>query len=822
MKISYNWLKEFINIDLTPPQLSSLLTDCGLEVEGTEAFSSIKGGLAGVIIGEVVHKEKHPDADKLSLTKVDIGGKELLSIVCGAPNVEAGQKVLVATVGTEIFTDEGSFTIKKAKIRGAVSEGMICAEDELGLGSSHEGIMVLPDDAKKGMSASAYYKIEKDWVFEIGLTPNRADATSHLGVARDVWAVLKTALLPPEQKNNKKLEFNFQRENSLETTITERPINISVENPEACPRYAGLSVKNIIVEESPEWLKNKLKAIGLKPINNIVDISNFILFDLGQPLHIFDADKVAGQKIIVKKYDKAFKFQTLDGETHDMTSDDLMICNSEEPMCIAGIYGGINSGVTTDTKNIFIESAYFDAVTIRKTAKRLGLKTDSSFRFERGADPDMTLTALIKAAGMICKLAGGTIASPIIDNYPQKITPFKVDFCYDNYYKLSGSTITKNKIKDILTALEIEIKEEKDNCLSLSVPPYRVDVTREVDVIEEIMRIFGFNNIEIPEKLNTSSSHFGSKGFETIANNIAQFLSHRGYYEMMNNSLTKTDYYKELDFFDAVKSVPILNPLSKDLAFLRQTLLYSGLEVIAYNMNRTLTDMKLFETGKVYQLNKALQGLDKYLENYYTALFLTGKPYNETWKQNNETFDFYQLKAEVNLVLKRLGLSSNKINVSESDDSIFEYGLKYDIDEKPLIQLGEVNKKIQQYFDIKQEVFYAEFNGTALMEALKHMPFQYEEPSKYPKMRRDLALLLDARTTFAEVEKLALSQNFKQLIDIGLFDIYKGKNIESGKKSYAVNFTFQDANKTLTDREVDSMMTKLINLYKKNLKAIIR
>jgi len=821
MKISYNWLKKHININLPAEDLSKLLTDCGLEVETLEEVCAVKGGLKGVVVGKVTHKEKHPDADRLSLTKVDIGSGDLLDIVCGAPNVAEGQKVLVATVGTKIYLPDGDFVIKKNKIRGYNSEGMICAEDELGLGESHAGIMVLPENATVGMKASEYLKIDNDWLFEIGLTPNRADAASHLGVARDIYAVLKNRDFLDHYKKYVPV-INREKDLTIVPDVKGLSIGIAVENPESCPRYTGITISGISVNESPEWLQNKLKIIGLKPINNIVDISNYILFDLGQPLHIFDADKIDGNKVIVKKFDENFEFITLDGATQKMTSDDLMICNTKHPMCIAGVYGGLNSGITSATKNIFIESAFFNPVTIRRTSKRLGLKTDASFRFERGTDPNMTVRALKEAVLLIKDIAGGNVTSDIIDFYPQPVTNNLIVFNYDNFFRGVGKIIDKGLIKNILQSLEIIIYKEEEDRLHLSVPPYRIDVTREIDVVEDVLRIYGYNNIEMPGQIKASLSYSQKPDKENVINVISNYLSSNGYNEIMSNSLTKTEYYEILPFFDIEKSVKLLNPLSKDIETMRQTLVYSGLEAIAFNCNRKISNMKLFEYGKIYELNKTKKDFEKYAESYRFSLFQTGSSGNETWAKSQTSFDFFSIKNSAFNMLKRCGINPNKLKVVENDDSIFVKGVSYQINKRTLMSLGSLNHSILKYFDIKQAVYYAELDVELFMEILANVKLQYKEISKFPKMRRDLALLLDNKIQFSEIEKIAHSLNNPFLKEIGLFDIYTGDKIEKGKKSYAVSFIFQDAQKTLTDAEVDNIMSQLINLYQKNLGAVLR
>ncbi|MDD3877383.1 MAG: phenylalanine--tRNA ligase subunit beta [Bacteroidales bacterium] len=821
MKISYNWLKSLINTEIDPQLLSKLLTDTGLEVEALDEISTVKGGLKGIVTGKVVSCKKHPNADKLSLTKVDIGNAELLNIVCGAPNVAEGQNVLVATLGAVLFINDNELIIKRTKIRGEDSEGMICAEDELGLGTSHEGIMVLPEDVPVGIKASEYFNIENDWVFEIGLTPNRADATSHLGVARDIFAALKNNNILSETEKDK-IRLNCKENESL-TQKSDNSILTEVEilDKEACKRYTGITIKNVIVKESPSWLKNKLKFIGLKPINNIVDISNYILFHLGQPLHIFDADRIAGRKIIVQKFNYGFDFTTLDGAIQKMSPDDLMICDTEKPLCIAGVYGGLNSGITQNTSNIFIESAYFNPVSIRKTAKRLGLKTDSSFRFERGTDPNMTDKALIQAANMISELAGGIICSPIIDVYPEKINPFKINFDFSYFDKIAGKMIDRNVIKNILKTLDISIENESEDALQLSVPPFRVDVTRPCDIAEEVLRIYGYNNIEIPNRLNASLSYHTIPEREKILDTLSNFLSSRSYNEIMCNSLSKSDYYEKLNYFDKNHCVRIINPLSKELEIMRQTLLFSALETVALNNNHKTLNFKLFELGKTYH-KKEGDGLNKYKEEYHLSLIQTGQKENETWKNSKSTYDFYSLKADVNDVLLRIGIKPESMNTKECTGTYFQHGLSYYSGENVTVTFGKIDAKLLSFFDIKAEVYFADFNCDMLISLTSKISHTFKPVSKYPKMRRDLALLIDEKINFNEIEKLAKDLKSPILKGIGLFDIYKGDKIEKGKKSYAVSFDFVSYEKTLTDEEVDKVMQKLIKLYSEKLGAVIR
>lgn len=821
MKISYNWLKKHLDINLPAEELSFLLTDCGLEVEGLEEVCAVKGGLKGVITGHVIHKEKHPDADRLSLTKVDIGHDTVLDIVCGAPNVAQGQKVLVATVGTVIYLKDSSFEIKKSKIRGYASEGMICAEDELGLGTSHDGIIVLPNDAPIGMPASEYLSLESDWVFEIGLTPNRADATSHLGVARDILAVLKSRdILTQTVKHKLKIKDNTSVD--LNKISDGKHITIHIADAEACPRYTGITITGVTVGESPEWLKNSLKAIGLKPINNIVDISNYILFDLGQPLHIFDADKIKGDKVVVQKYSENFSFVTLDGQTQQMTPDDLMICNAVEPMCIAGVYGGLELGVTESTKNVFIESAYFNPRTIRRTSKRLGLKTDASFRFERGADPHMTVRALCEAVELISVYAGGRVSSGIIDVYPQPVTNKLVTFSIERFSKIAGKVIDKELIKNILIALEMIIVKDDGDILLLSVPAYRVDVEREIDVAEDVLRIYGYNNVEMPGMIKAALSPAPKPDREKILDTMAVFLSSNGYREIMNNSLSKTDYYQKLDYFSNDQSVKLLNPLSKDLESLRQTLLYSTLETVAYNHNRKNFNLKLFEQGKIYSFDATKQSLDKYSETYRVSLLQTGFTTKESWHKPQEKYQIFSLKADLYALLHRLGIPAGALTLSEDVNTYYSHGFSCMFKKRVLLHAGEIHASVLKYFDIKQPVFYAEIDADYLIDIIAQGDMKYKEIPRFPKMRRDLALLIDEKVSYADIERVARGMNNSLLREINLFDIYRGESVGAGKKSYAVSYIFQDNERTLLDADVDKIMNKLIELYSRNLGAVIR
>jgi len=821
MKISYNWLKQYVNIDLSAEDAGKLLTGCGLEVESIEKTETIKGGLQGMVVGEVKTKEKHPDADKLSLTTVDIGTGELLSIVCGAPNVAAGQKVIVATVGAKLYPTTGEpFEIKKSKIRGAVSEGMLCAEDEIGLGESHAGIMVLNEDATVGMSAKDYFskvngfpKIEEDYTFEIGLTPNRADAASHVGVARDLVAVLNA------QNSSTPQQLLMPDVRTFEVKSTTTAIEVSVEDTHACPRYSALTISNVKVGESSDWLKNKLKAIGLRPINNIVDITNYVLHELGQPLHAFDVDKIKGNKVIVKKLPAKTKFVSLDEVERELSADDLMICNAEEGMCIAGVFGGLHSGVTEKTTTVFLESAYFNSTSIRKSSKFHGLKTDASFRFERGTDPNMTVFALKRAALLIQEIAGGEVSSEIIDIYPSKIENFKIPFSYTHCDRLIGKKLDRELIKTILTSLDIVIESESNDTLLLSVPPFKVDVTREQDVIEEVLRVYGYNNVEIPVSLNSSLSFAEKPNKEKIQHTVSELLTNNGFIETMCLSLTKEEYATKLEGLNPEQSVKMLNPLSSDLNVLRQTLLFSGLESIAYNQNRKNADLKLYEFGKTYLAIKNADAT-KYVETKHLSLFITGKKQEENWNSKHGAVNFYTLKGYVHSVLERLGI---EVKLSESSSAVFAQGLSYTWAKRTVVEFGAVAKPILKMMDIKQEVFYADFNWDLIIEAVsKSKNLMYTEVPKFPEVKRDLALLIDKAVKFEQLEQLAFQAEKSLLKNVNLFDVYEGDKLPEGKKSYALSFTLLDDNATLTDKQIEKIMEKLMKTYQEKVGAEIR
>jgi len=826
MKISYNWLKNYVNLNKNPQELSEILTNCGLEVEGLEKVESIKGGLKGIVIGEVLTCAKHPNADKLSVTTVNVGAEEPLHIVCGAPNVAAGQKVVVATVGAVMYSGDDSFKIKRAKMRGELSEGMICAEDELGLGTSHDGIMVLDNDAIPGSQAKDYFNIEEDYIFEIGLTPNRSDAISHIGTAKDLVAAINNLTPEVELPDDEKLFAVVPSVEDFAADNNNLPIEVVVEDTQACPRYSGITVSNVKVEESPEWLKVRLNSIGVRPINNLVDISNFVLFETGQPLHFFDANAIKGNKVIVKKLKRGTKFITLDEIERNLSEEDLMICNAEEPMCIAGVFGGLHSGVTEKTTNVFIESAFFDAPTIRKTSKRHALQTDASFRFERGTDFDNTIYALKRAALLIKDIAGGEISSDIIDVYPNIIKPSVIDVEYDRIIRLIGKKISKNNIKRILTSLEFIILEESDEKLKLQVPTNKVDVTREADIVEEILRIYGYNNIDFTEKILSSISYQQKPDADTIRNIISDFLSSNGYCEIMNNSLTKADYVDITEELKREENVGIVNPLSRELNVMRQTLLFGGLESVAYNINRKQENLKFYEFGNIYKKSdvEVMNGeeLKPYSQQFNLGLFITGNKTKESWMGDVESVSFYDMKIVVRNILVRLGFNVDKLKSSYEVPDYFREGVSLKMKKTPLVEFGAINKKVLNSFDIKKDVFYAVFNWDNIFSLLKQNKVTYQPVSKFPEVRRDLALVVDESVMFSEIEAIAYQYGGKILKEVGLFDIYQGDRIAKGKKSYSVSFILQDENKTLKDKEIEKFTNKLIKAYETKVGAVIR
>lgn len=815
MKISLNWLKEYLKIDLDVEEICQILTSIGLEVAGYEQIESIKGGLKGLVIGEVKTCEAHPDSDHLHITTVDLGDGRLTPIVCGAPNVAAGQKVVVATIGTVLYDGDKEFVIKKSKIRGQESEGMICAEDEIGIGHDHKGIIVLPQSAETGMPAAEYYGITSDYAIEIDITPNRVDGASHLGVARDLAAYLK---------QSRDIDYSLPSVEAFAPDSNTAGLTIEVLRPEACPRYAGVCIEGVEVKESPEWLRTRLKAIGLNPINNIVDITNFILFELGQPLHSFDKDKVKGNKVVIRSFPTGTPFVTLDGIERKLDENDLMVCNAEEPMCIAGVFGGLESGITEQTTNVFLESACFDPVFVRKTARRHGINTDASFRFERGTDPNLVIYALKRAALLIKELAGGKITSDIIDIYPNPVQDFEVEVKYAHIDRLIGKQIGKENIKKILKSLEIKIVREDDEKLMLLIPPYRVDVRREADVIEDILRIYGFNNIEVPAKVNSTMSYSEKPDDYRLKNVIGDLLAANGFNEIMNNSLTKAAYFEGLETYKPENTVMLFNPLSSDLNAMRQSLLFGGLETIAYNINRKSHNLRLFEFGKVYTFHKK-EGdnhLKQYQEENRLALFISGHKNTASWNSREVSSDFFTLKAYGEMVLSRLGLQSDYLTTEENNQDIFREGLDYSQNGKHLLSIGVVSSKLLKAFDIGQDVYYADFSWENILKTLKNHTITFRPLPKFPAVKRDLALLLDKKISFKEVKEIALRTEKHLLKNVSLFDVYEGEKLGADKKSYAVSFTLQDDEKTLTDKQIDKIMNKLIGTYKHLLQAEIR
>ena len=816
MNISYRWLKEYINLDYTVDEVSAFLTQIGLEVGSMEEVETIKGGLRGLVIGEVLTCEQHPDSDHLSKTTVNVGNGEILPIVCGAPNVAAGQKVVVATVGTTLYDGDAEFKIKKSKIRGEVSEGMICAEDEIGLGASHDGIMVLDPSAVPGTPASEYFKIESDFVLEVDLTANRIDAASHIGVARDLAAYI-----------NQKHPISYNRPSVEAFKVDNHSLSIPVEvlNSAACPRYSGVTVSNVTVKESPEWLKNKLKLIGLKPINNIVDVTNFVLFETGQPLHAFDAAEIKGGKVVVRTAEAGSKFVTLDGVEREMHPDDLMICNESAAMCIAGVFGGLDSGVKDTTISVFLESAWFDAVYIRKTARRHTLSTDASFRFERGTDPNGTIYALKRAALLIKEVAGGEISSEIVDVYPNPVEGFKVDLSYANVKRLIGVDLGKETIKQILGALEIRIENETETGLSLLVPPYRVDVTRECDVIEDILRIYGYNNIELPTQVNASLQYSVKPNPTKLRNLIAEMLTAQGFNEIWSNSLTKTSYYENNLALPIESTVKLFNPLSNDLGSMRQTLLYGGLESIAHNANRKNPDLRLYEFGNCYFFNGSSlkeNPVRNYREEEHLGVFISGDKEAANWSVAANKTSFFLLKSYAENILKRLGFSVLNLKSEGFSNELISEGVQYFINGKKLVEFGVVSGKKLKTFSIENPVYFADFSMDVVFVELKNNKVVFAELPKYPEVRRDLALLLDKTVQFNQLRDLAFRSERKLLQSVDLFDVYEGKGVPEGKKSYAVSYILRNDEMTLNDKQIEKIMQKLVSTYERELGAQLR
>jgi phenylalanyl-tRNA synthetase beta chain len=806
MKISYNWIKQFIKIDWQSEETAALLTDLGLEVEVVEKYQSVKGGLDGIVVGHVLTCVPHPDADRLKITTVDLGDGVPVQIVCGASNVAAGQKVPVATIGTVLYDKDGeSFTIKKGKIRGQESHGMICAEDEIGLGTSHDGIMVLDESLQPGTTAATVFKIENDEVFEIGLTPNRADAMSHLGTARDLRAGMLQSGVNVELITPSVSKFRVDKR-----TLK---IDIDVKESKLVPRYCGVTISGISVKPSPAWLQNRLKAIGLNPKNNIVDVTNYVLHELGQPLHAFDAAKISG-KVIVKTVPSGTKFTTLDDVERSLHEEDIMICDENGPLCIAGVFGGKESGVSESTNSIFLESAYFNPVSIRKTAKRHQLNTDASFRFERGIDPSITEYALKRAALLIQEVAGGEITSDIIDVYPKKVEDFSVFLNFKKVAKIIGQEIPKDTIKKILVSLDIKVNSVTDSGLGLTIPAYRVDVQREIDVIEEILRVYGYNNIKFSNKVNATMANSPRTEDYKIQNVVANQLNSQGFHEMMANSLTTANYIQLSEMLKDEHNVTMLNPLSSDLATMRQSLLFSGLEAISYNINRKNTDLKLFEFGKTYHNYPS-----GYEEKKHLTLFLTGNRNQETWTSAQKPTDFFLFKGYVNAVLERLGIQKSQNQPLTSD--VFSEGIAVSLGKDTLVEIGVVKKSILKHFGIKQEVFFADFNWAAILKLISNK-IKFTEIPKYPEVRRDLALLIDQAVTYESIYTIAKQTEKSLLKNIDLFDVYEGQNLPEGKKSYALSFSIQDSSKTLTDEQIDKIMNKLQKNFETELGAVLR
>ena len=820
MEISYKWLKEYVDFDLTPQETADALTSCGLEVDALEEVQTIKGGLKGLFVGKVLTCEMHPNSDHLHITTVDLGKGEPQQIVCGAPNVAAGQKVIVADLGCVLYDGDKEFVIKKSKLRGVESNGMICAEDEIGVGESHDGIIVLPEDAPVGQPAAEYYHLESDWVIEIDITANRSDALSHWGVARDLYAWLK--------RNGH--ETSLHRPDCTEFTVdnNDLPIDVEIENTEACKRYACVSITGCEVTESPEWLQNKLKVIGLRPINNIVDITNYVMMAYGQPMHCFDADMVTGHKIVVRTQPEGTKFVTLDGEEHTLGEHDLSICNAEEPMCIAGIFGGKGSGTYDTTTNVVLESAYFHPTWIRKSARRHGLSTDASYRFERGIDPNGIIYAL-KQAAILCKqLAGGKVSMEIKDVYPNSMADARVQLDYEYVDRLIGKAIGHDMIKSIVESLEMKVVEETAEGLLLDVPAYRVDVQRPCDVVEDILRIYGYNNVEIPTQLKSSLTILGEedKAYH-LQNVIGEQLVGCGFREILNNSLTKTSYYTELNKYAEETTVKVMNPLSSDLGVMRQSLLFGGLESICRNVNHKMPNLRFFEFGNCYHFSPEKKNdedpIKAYTEEMHLGMWITGKRVEGSWTHPDEQSSFYELKGYVLNIVKRLGVNPGVMVCEHSDNNVFGKALVLKTRAgKVLCEMGTVCHKILKKMDIAQDVFYADLNWDNLMRAIKKNETLYHDISKFPSVSRDLALLIDKSVQFEQIEQIARQTEKKLLKSVELFDVYEGKNLPAGKKSYAVNFILQDESKTLTDKQIDAIMTKLINNLKQKLGAELR
>ncbi len=820
MNISYNWLKRYLSSELQAEQIATILTDVGLEVDSLEKIETIKGGLANVVVGEVLTCTPHADSDHLNVTTVDVGAEAPLQIVCGAENCRAGLKVVCAMVGAVLYPtgSEEEFKIKRSKIRGVESLGMLCAEDELGLGYSHAGIMELPAEAVVGTSAKEYFGIEDDYLIEIGLTPNRVDAASHIGVARDLVAYLRSRSLS--------YEFNMPAVDAFAIDSHEGAIEVEVRNTEAAPRYAGLTIKGCKIAPSPEWMQNDLRAAGITPKNNLVDITNYILFELGQPLHAFDANKIEGGKVVVTTCDEGTKFTTLDSAERTLTSSDLMICSAERPMCIAGVFGGLDSGVSDSTVDIFLESAYFNPVWVRKSAKRFGLNTDASFRFERGIDPNLQIYALKRAALLYKELAGGQIVGEIIDNYPSPIEDFRFTLSMDRTRKLIGKQIPSETIRTIVEALDIKIEAQEGETLSVAVPPYRVDVQREADLIEDILRIYGYNNVEIPSRVKSTISYAVRPDRSKLMNMTADFLSANGYTEIMSNSLTKSTYYDALAAYPASQCVKILNPLSSDLNVMRQTLLFNTLEAVELNVNRRNADLKLYEFGNCYYYNAQADASEKilapYSENYRLAIAVTGTAEVGSWRQKSSPASFYTIRAMVEKVLSRFGIDIYSLKSASSENDIFSEGITLSQGPKVFVELGVVAAPLRKITGVKQEVYYAEFDFDALTKSTRKHKITVSELSRFPEVKRDLALLLDESISFDALRAEAFKAEKKLLKSVSLFDVYQGDKLPAGKKSYALSFVLEDKNQTLTDKVIEKTMANIRRQFEKSCAAVVR
>ena len=820
MNISYNWLKRYLKTDISAEEMAKILTDIGLEVEGFEQIETIKGGLKGVVVGQVLTCEDHPDSDHLHITTVDVGGEAPLGIVCGAPNCRQGLKVLCATVGTVLYPGGGDeeFKIKRSKIRGVESLGMLCAEDELGIGESHDGIMELPEDAVVGMSAKEYLHIEDDYLIAIGLTPNRVDAASHIGVARDLYAYLKA--------NGREVALEWPSVEEFKVDDPTPEIGVRVENAEAVPRYCGVSVKGCKIAPSPEWMQNCLRAAGINPKNNLVDITNFVLFELGQPLHAFDARKIEGKEVVVRTCDEGTPFVTLDGVERKLTAQDLMICSAERPMCIAGVFGGLDSGVSDETVDVFLESAYFNPVWVRKTAKRFGLNTDSSFRFERGVDPNLQLYALKRAALLMKELAGGQIAGEVIDINPTPAKDFVFELSLKRLTMLIGKEIGEENVRTILEALEVKVLSENEGVLTVAVPPYRVDVQREADLVEDILRIYGYNNVEIPQQVRSTLSYAPRPDRTKLMNLTADFLTSNGYTEIMSNSLTKAAYYEKTESYPASRCVRIMNPLSADLNVMRQTLLFNMLEAMALNINHKNGDLKLYEFGNCYSYNSEAaaeeDGLKAYTEEYRLAMAVTGVATPQSWDSKPAKASFFTLRAMAEKVLRRFGLDIYALKAEPTQNDIFSEGLTLSLNGKVLLEMGVVSAKMRKMCDVKQSVYFLELNFDQLVKTTKKHRITAQELSKFPEVKRDLALLVDTQTTFAQLREVALQAERKLLKSVSLFDVYEGDKLPEGKKSYALSFVLEDKTRTLDDKTIERVMSNLQKQFESRCGAVVR